>query len=494
MQENTLEGRGPPVVRATEGGKREGMGVSPNTPDDTGRALQRRLWMCATRRRTRRFHALYDRLYRSDVLWEAWQRVRRNGGAAGVDAQTLAAIERSGVAGFLRDLQATLRAGQSRPRPVRRGSVPKTDGTPRPRGIPTVRDRVVPRAAQLVVDPIFEADFVPASYGFRPKRNAAQALEAIRAAGNQGDDVVIEADVHAYFDRIDQRRVMELVSERISDRRVLQLIRKGLEAGVVVDGTVRETLAGTPQGGVISPLLANIALHAFDRHWEQEGETFGRLVRYADDFVVMCQRKAQAHEAYRRVEALLTRLGLPRQAGKTRLVDVRNGKAGFTFRGCTSRQRRSIPRNPRWYAMQRWPSPQAMEELRGRIRELTSARGNQAREVKDVITSLNPVLRGWGTYFRTSHADRECNEVDHDVRHRILRWQWRRHGQRSQFHFDQWPSDRLYRMGLHRLQGTVAYRTHATPVRPSVSRVRENRMHGLNGGLWRPGPAMATGA
>jgi len=482
------------LVMAADGGKREGMGASPNIPKDKVRELQRSLWMCAKRSRTRRFHALYDRLYRSDVLWEAWRRVRANGGAAGVDEQTLAAIEAQGVAGFLQAIQSTLQAGRYRPLPVRRRYIPKADGKQRPLGIPTVRDRVVQMAAKIVVEPIFEADFLPVSYGFRPKRNATQALEAIREAGNRGHNVVVDADIQAYFDRIDQRRLMELVSERISDRRVLKLIRKWLEAGVMEDGTVRPTLAGTPQGGVISPLLSNIYLHAFDRVWEQECKMFGLLVRYADDFVVMCKRESQANEARRRIEETLTRLGLRLHAEKTRLVDLRYGKAGFTFLGCTIRKRRSIQRNPRWHFMQRWPCPKAMKKLRERIRELTRARGNRAREVKDVIASLNPVLRGWGNYFRTGNADREFNEVDSYVWHRILRWQWRRGGQRSRFRFEQWPSDRLYRMGLHRLQGTVAYPTHATPVRPSVSRVRENRTHGLNGGLWKLEPAMATGA
>jgi len=493
-QDKPLEGRGPALVMAARGGKHEGMVARPKNPDTKVRELQRSLWMCAKRSKTRRFHALYDRICRDDVLQEAWRRVRNNGGAAGVDEQTLAAIERSGVEGFLREVQATLRAGRYRPQPVRRCHIPKADGQTRPLGIPTVRDRVVQMATKLVVEPIFEADFLPVSYGFRPKRSATQALEAIREAGNRGYNFVVDADIQAYFDSIDQGERMELVGQRISDRRVRKLIRKWLKAGVMEDGTVRETLAGTPQGGVISPLLSNIYLNAFDRDWEQEYKQLGLLVRYADDFVVMCKRESQAKEARRRIEAILGRLGLRLHAEKTRLVDLRYGKEGFIFLGCTIRKRRSIQRNPRWHFMQRWPSPRAMKRLRERIRELTGVRGNRAREVKAVITSLNPVLRGWGNYFQTGNADREFTEVDGYVRTRILCWQQRKGGQRSRFRFEQWPPDRLHRMGLHRLRGTVAYPTHATPVRPSVSRVRENRMHGLNGGFWKPEPAMATGA
>jgi retron-type reverse transcriptase len=228
-------------------------------PNEKVRQLQRRLWVCAKQSRTRRFHALYDRIHRSDVLWEAWKRVRSHKGAAGVDEITLRFIEERGVAQFLEGIQAELKAGRYRPSPVKRRWIPKADGKQRPLGIPTVRDRVVQMAAKLAIEPIFEADFQPCSYGFRPKRSATQALEAIREAGNRGHNFVVDADIRGYFDGIDRNTLMDLVKERISDRRVLKSIRQWLEAGVMEDGTVRETLAGTPQGGVISPLLANIS-------------------------------------------------------------------------------------------------------------------------------------------------------------------------------------------------------------------------------------------
>jgi RNA-directed DNA polymerase len=356
--------------------------------------LQHGLYRAAKADPGRRFHALHDKICRRDVLWRAWAAVRRNGGAPGIDKITLAQVEEYGVDRLLGELASELREGRYRPLPARRVHIPKPGapaGGQRPLSVPPVRDRIVQAAVKIVLEPVFEADFAPCSFGFRPKRSPHDALRVLIDESWQGRRWVVETDIASCFPAIPHDKLMQAVKERVCGQPVLKLLRAMLRAGVMEGGQVRRTAAGTPQGGVFSPVMCNVYLHRLDRAWD---EADGVLVRFAD-LVVMCWSRSQAEAALERLTDLLADLGLEPKAAKTRIVHLQEGGQGFDFLGFHHRlvRSRGLPGKPRVTFLARWPSDRAMQHARDRIRDLTGRR--RLRLWPELIAEdLNRFLRG----------------------------------------------------------------------------------------------------
>ena len=382
---------------------------------EKSRQLQRNLYLAAKKDKQRRFHALYDRIFRLDILWRAWKEVRENKGSAGIDGITFEMIEGYGVEEYLLDIQEDLQNKKYSPKPVKRVYIPKPDGKQRPLGIPTIRDRIVQQACKIVIEPVFEANFIDSSYGFRPKRDAKQATEKVKKELYK-NWYVVDADIQGYFDNINHEILLGLLNRRISDRRVIKLCRQWLQAGVIENGKYYPTEKGSPQGGVISPLLANVYLHVLDSYWENHKE-LGVIVRYADDAVIVCRTRKDAESAFEHLKRIMTKLKLTLNPQKTKIVDM--NKESFDFLGfCYQKFGKTKSGRKLPYMM---PSKKAMKKVKDAIRVIT-CRKSAYEGLEQKVGKLNPLIRGWRNYFQHGNSTKRFKQLDEYVWMKL----WRR--------------------------------------------------------------------
>jgi RNA-directed DNA polymerase len=393
-------------------------------------SLIEKLGQKAKREPNFRFYTLYGHLSKEDLLQEAWKVIKRNGGSAGIDNITIRDIETSqgGVKEFLKTIQEEIREKTYHPKPVKRTYIPKSDGKLRPLGIPTVKDRVVQAALLLITEPIFEQDFLDCSYGFRPDRSAHQAIDAIKDAIGSGRTQVYDADLKGYFDSIPHDKLMKAIERRIADQHVLKLIRKWLTAPIWEEGKpMSPNDKGTPQGGVISPLLANIYLHWFDKIFhgtKGPGSTAKAvLVRYADDFVIMARYLTKGIITWIEGE-IEGRFGLTINREKTKIKDLAKSKEQLDFLGFTMR-REPVKRAPWRQYCKEQPSKKSLNRARGEIREITSSKKG-FMPIEEMVKTVNQYLRGWGQYFCKGYPSNAFNAINVYVDKRVNRFLQRR--------------------------------------------------------------------
>jgi group II intron reverse transcriptase/maturase len=402
---------------------------------DEVRALQHTLYRTAKADPGRRFHALRDKVFRRDVLWRGWVAVRANNGAPGIDKTTLDQIEHEyGALRLVDELAAELREGRYRPLPARGVLIPKPGlkDEYRPLAISAVRDRIVQAALKIVLEPVFEADFLPCSFGFRPRRSAHDALQVVIDETWRGRRWVVETDIASCFTAIPHEKLMQAIEERVVDQPVLKLLRQVLRAGVMRDGQVRREVTGAAQGGPVSPLLCNIYLHRLDR--EGDAREYGVLVRFADDLLVMCRTRQQAEAALARLRQVLAELGLEPKEAKTRIVGLEEDGPGFDFLGF----HHQMVRSRGWQTgkgtlfLARWPADKAMRHARDRIRELT-ARSRLLLPPEVVVQDINMFLRGWVAYFRYGHSADRFAKIRHYATLRLAIFVGKRHKRGRRF-------------------------------------------------------------
>jgi len=392
-----------------------------NNTNEKVRQLQRKLYQSAKRSKERRFHALYDKISRKDVLLSAWSQVKSNGGSAGIDGQTIKEIEAYGIERIVEELQAKLEGNSYNPPPVKRVNIPKSDGSKRPLGIPTVKDRIVQGAMKIVIEPIFESDFKESSYGFRRMRNQHQALDKIRKACNRYGEYVLDCDIKGYFNNIKHDKLMLLIEKRISDKRVKKLLMKWLKSGVMESGYYSESSKGSPQGGVISPLLSNIYLNYLDTVWERHFSYLGDLVRFADDFVIVCKNHKDVMKSLEVVKLIMNRLELELNMEKTKVVTLCDGKEGFEFLGFEIRRVKKWTRDNKAYqTMDMWICKSKQKAIREVVKS-TLNRSTLYRDVKEMIIKLNRKINGWRGYYGIS-SERILVKLDRYIQMRLVYW------------------------------------------------------------------------
>ena len=388
--------------------------------------FQRKLYEKAKSDKKFRFYSLYDKTYRTDILEEAYRKAKSNGGTSGVDGETFEDVETKGRAEYLAELQKELKTEEYRPKPVLRVYIPKANGKMRPLGIPTVKDRIVQTAFLMVLEPIFEANFGESSYGFRPKKSAHGAVREIYKYLNWGCEEIYDVDLEKYFETVEHAKLLKLVAQRVSDGRILHVIKQWLSCGYVEDGQHRQSKRGTPQGGVISPLLANIYLNPVDQAFERNGignieKGSIHIVRYADDILILAQKNLE--RGINLLEHYVDRLGLSLNKEKTRRLNLKEDRK-LEFLGFEFIRTKSWRTNKRLILLR--PSPKSQKKCREKIRTLINQKIPMKAE--DQIKDLNKYLTGWTNYFRLGNSSKALSQISHYVNKRVRRMLQRQKG------------------------------------------------------------------
>ncbi|MGL4346349.1 MAG: group II intron reverse transcriptase/maturase [Cellulosilyticaceae bacterium] len=377
------------------------MNAKANYTNDKVRKLQRKLYLSAKANNKRKYHALYDKVYRRDILIEEWKRVKANKGSGGIDNISIELVQIYGVDKLIDKIYDELMGNKYYPKPVKRVHIPKKDGSKRALGIPTIKDRIIQMATKIVIEPIFEADFKETSYGFRPKRNQHQALSKIKTECDAKGYWVLDADIKSYFDTINHEKLIQLIQIRISDKRIIKLIKKWLNVGCVDNHVYKNTSIGAPQGGVISPLLSNIYLNYFDTKWKRHYSHLGKLIRFADDFVIIGKSRWAIEKAHLVVKNIMERLEIDLHPEKTKIVGLEESKQSFVFLGFEHRRETFKTLTNRIITMTRQhPSSKAMFSMREKIREVLDNRQNLQLSLDEVVKILNRKLQGFKNYYR----------------------------------------------------------------------------------------------